>query len=70
MHAVKLNIQNFRLADDEVVDVERFDFNDFLDFCKLEISPDSEFEMESCRDVVRLIFECSVTSGNPPNPVV
>jgi len=42
-----------------------------LDFCMLAISPpESLFEIEFWRERVRRIFECSVTSGRPPNPVV
>nr|ABJ17025.1 IP12648p [Drosophila melanogaster] len=42
-----------------------------FDFWMLAISPpESLFEIEFWRDSVRRMFECSVTSGNPPKPVV
>lgn len=42
-----------------------------LDFCMLAISPpESLLEIEFWRERVRRMFECSVTSGSPPKPVV
>lgn len=42
-----------------------------LDFWMLAISPpESLLEIEFWRESVRRMFECSVTSGRPPNPVV